>query len=467
MPVSPRSRADVQRTRSGRLTLPPHLQTQTPPQPPAPVRAERPQLQYPPKHAPRDGLVRAMTSPNLGRASQPPHHDRQLHRDPLHHDRQLPLHDRPHHDAVRPMPVRQTPVDSRPAPQPERQVPQGARAPPPPMRPAPPSGPQDARAARESLVLGVMGPDAHLVRVDQLVAQTSGMGMREALQLCEDEKAAVRFKADGAVVGGKYRSNGQVLGEGSFAFVVGGKDVRTGQDVALKVLRKRFTAEARVERDVQAQLRGLRGAKIVRLLDYVEEGVPCIVFPLHGPNLARRLQHQSLTRPELQRLTAQLTAAVAAMHSVGVVHTDIRPENVVCDDPAGRGADFTVIDLGNASVHRRGERELDEINTRPYRAPEVLMRTGWSFPCDVWAVGCTLYEAATGERLFPQRASDSDHLAAVTRVVGQTGQRSQPSWPHAAVGCDPALSQLLQWSLVPDPAARVSAADAARHSFNS
>jgi dual-specificity kinase len=55
------------------------------------------------------------------------------------------------------------------------------------------------------------------------------------------------------------------------------------------------------------------------------------------------------------------------------------------------------------------------VSTRHYRAPEVILGLGWSFPCDLWSVGCILAELATGDALF-QTHENLEHLAMMERV---------------------------------------------------
>lgn len=56
-----------------------------------------------------------------------------------------------------------------------------------------------------------------------------------------------------------------------------------------------------------------------------------------------------------------------------------------------------------------------QVSTRHYRAPEVILGLGWSFPCDLWSVGCILAELATGDALF-QTHENLEHLAMMERV---------------------------------------------------
>ena len=72
-----------------------------------------------------------------------------------------------------------------------------------------------------------------------------------------------------------------------------------------------------------------------------------------------------------------------------------------------------VIDFGSATFDDQYHSAL--VSTRHYRAPEVVLGLGWSYPCDVWSVGCILVELATGDALF-QTHENLEHLAMMEKV---------------------------------------------------
>lgn len=57
------------------------------------------------------------------------------------------------------------------------------------------------------------------------------------------------------------------------------------------------------------------------------------------------------------------------------------------------------------------------MSTRHYRAPEIILGLGWSFPCDIWSIGCILVEFYTGDALF-QTHDNREHLAMMEAVIG-------------------------------------------------
>lgn len=88
------------------------------------------------------------------------------------------------------------------------------------------------------------------------------------------------------------------------------------------------------------------------------------------------------------------------------------------------GIDFRckIVDLGNACWEDK--KIAEEIQTRQYRAPEVILQSGYSFPVDMWSFACTAFELATGEMMFapkpgPGFSEDEDHLALMMELLGK------------------------------------------------
>lgn len=112
------------------------------------------------------------------------------------------------------------------------------------------------------------------------------------------------------------------------------------------------------------------------------------------------------------------------MHKQELIHTDLKPENILFTRPlqtiSGLGnvvpecTDIRLIDFGNSTFSKSYHSNV--IATRHYRPPEVLMNIGWSYPCDIWAVGCILLEMYTGQVIFAPR-DDYEHLAMIEKVI--------------------------------------------------
>lgn len=78
--------------------------------------------------------------------------------------------------------------------------------------------------------------------------------------------------------------------------------------------------------------------------------------------------------------------------------------------------EIRLIDFGSATF--QDEYHSSVVSTRHYRAPEIILGLGWSFPCDIWSIGCILVEFFTGDALF-QTHDNLEHLAMMEMVVGQ------------------------------------------------
>lgn len=98
------------------------------------------------------------------------------------------------------------------------------------------------------------------------------------------------------------------------------------------------------------------------------------------------------------------------------MHTDLKPENILLVDSDWVGKPYSsrypnskrwrvlknteirLIDFGSATFDN--EYHSAVVSTRHYRAPEIILGMGWSFPCDAWSIGCILVEFHTGDALF-------------------------------------------------------------------
>ena len=120
----------------------------------------------------------------------------------------------------------------------------------------------------------------------------------------------------------------------------------------------------------------------------------------------------------------QLLLAVNYIHSLELLHTDIKPENALfLKNPCEKSNDYSIklIDFGNISTVSEGSRII--VTTRQYRAPEVILGCcKWGKPCDVWSVGCVALEVYLG-KLFFDTHCNYEHLALIEKKLGNF-----PTW---------------------------------------
>ncbi|KAA6328414.1 MAG: putative serine/threonine-protein kinase AFC3, partial [Streblomastix strix] len=113
-----------------------------------------------------------------------------------------------------------------------------------------------------------------------------------------------------------------------------------------------------------------------------------------------------------------------------LTHTDLKPENILfcnkemekIDVPKSepynlpKSLDVRIIDLGSATYLNQHHSSI--VCTRHYRPPEVILGLGWSYPIDMWSIGCILSELYTGDALF-QTHDNIEHLALMEKIIGK------------------------------------------------
>jgi serine/threonine protein kinase len=238
------------------------------------------------------------------------------------------------------------------------------------------------------------------------------------------------------------------IGSGGFGVVYEAWDGRLERPVAVKAIEQRGEAGRRVLREAQAAAR-LNHPGIVTLYEMGEEdGNALLVTELvEGSTLARLAHNGDLCDREIGEIGADLCEALDHAHSRGVVHRDIKPQNVqVIDDTEVRAK---LMDFGVA--HLAGDTPLtaagDVVGTLAYMAPEQAEGKPAGPECDVYSLALTLYEAWSGEN--PHRRATP---AATARAIGGRARplrRLRPDLPRE-------LTEMVDACLAPRPSHRPS-----------
>ena len=198
---------------------------------------------------------------------------------------------------------------------------------------------------------------------------------------------------------GRYRL-GARLGAGGFGTVHAARDERLGRPVAVKLIPADGPAPERAQREARAVAR-LDHDAIVALFDAGEEnGCRYLVSELvEGRTLAQLEAAGELSDRDVLRIGLALTDALAHAHERGVIHRDVKPQNVIVPDaPSSRRSAAKLTDFGVA--HLAGEEALtltgDVVGTLAYMAPEQAAGRPVDERADLYSLGLVLYEALAG-----------------------------------------------------------------------
>ncbi|XP_037884877.1 serine/threonine-protein kinase STE20 isoform X7 [Glossina fuscipes] len=234
------------------------------------------------------------------------------------------------------------------------------------------------------------------------------------------------------------------LGEGTFGRVVKVKDMERDYCMALKIIKnvEKYREAAKLEINALekiAQKDPNCEHLCVKMIDWFDyHGHMCIVFEMLGLSVfdfLRENNYEPYPLEQVRHMAYQLCYSVKFLHDNRLTHTDLKPENILFVDSEYtthynhkinrevrrvKNTDVRLIDFGSATFDH--EHHSTIVSTRHYRAPEVILELGWSQPCDVWSIGCILFELYLGITLF-QTHDNREHLAMMERILGQIPYR--------------------------------------------
>jgi serine/threonine-protein kinase len=263
----------------------------------------------------------------------------------------------------------------------------------------------------------------------------------------------------GELLGDRYRLIAP-LGAGGTAVVWRATDEVLDRAVAVKLLATRAAGDAavvgRLRAEAQAAAR-LHHPHVVAVHDFGEAArpagppVPYVVLELvEGRCLSEVLADGPLPWRDAVRIAAEVAAALAAAHARGIVHRDVKPENVMLTTDGAKLVDFGIsATIGEVDTGPGGEL----LCTPAYLAPERLQTGPVRAACDLYGLGLLLYKSLTGE--FPWRWERTSELLAAHRHIA-------PAPLPPVSGLPPEVAALCQRCLAKRPGDRPRSAEAAR-----
>ena len=280
------------------------------------------------------------------------------------------------------------------------------------------------------------------------------------------------------------------LGQGSYGVVMSARCTTRAAAavdtlVAVKMVSSAFQENTLLAKRTLREiwlLRRLRHDNVIAVLDFYSSARRrlFLVLPLMDTDLQQVISSdQPLRQTHVVYLAYQILKGVQYLHACGILHRDLKPSNVLVNEDCS----VRIADMGMARLHGEAEPATpggdmtEYVVSRWWRGPEVMVDQHYSFPLDVWSVGCIAGEMLLRKPLFPGR-DYADQLVKIVVVLGKpdraaiarmkdagarefvAGLRDSPPvvWSRLLPEAGPEMVALLSGSLAFVPDGRLTAA---------
>jgi len=256
-----------------------------------------------------------------------------------------------------------------------------------------------------------------------------------------------------------YKVTNEILGQGYFAVVKVGKDLKTGEEVAVKFVKKSLVEREETLANEIDILGAIHHPNVVglRAIFDTEETLFIVMDLMKGGELYEEIvRRKTFSEKDASRIMSQLFSALAYLHEKGIVHRDLKLENLLLVKEADADLTIKLADFGLSKLYS-GKALQTACGTPFYVAPDILMGDGYGTGVDMWASGVLLYVLLSGRLPF---AADTDTELFKLIMVGDLVWKS-PQFDTVSAEAKDLISKLI----VVEPEQRLSALEALEHPF--
>lgn len=264
---------------------------------------------------------------------------------------------------------------------------------------------------------------------------------------------------------------GDVVGEGINGEVLIGWDKVTNEEVAIKSIPYEGDMSAEADEIAEEEIRIVKSIQHERLVrtydvfrDPAKQRLYIVMEFVRGGELFARVAHEQgnlITEGDAIRIAKDLLAGIAYLHDPvrNIVHRDIKLENILCmDEDISKAVHIKLADFGSSSKLKGRNPALSSlVGTSYYLAPEIINKTGYGRPVDMWACGVVFYIMLSGQ--FPFAGDDEEEYC--QNVVEQAVEFPDDMWAEVSEDAKEFVLGLLE----KDAGKRMDVAEAAGHKW--
>ncbi|CAM9580566.1 unnamed protein product, partial [Phaeothamnion confervicola] len=271
-----------------------------------------------------------------------------------------------------------------------------------------------------------------------------------------------------STVGGRIEDSydiGEQLGEGGYGTVHMGTHRRTGKMVAVKIMQKKHMGKSSFNKEVSTlrKIHDAGGHPHIAGVESIYEDVSNYYLVLElvsgGEMFEHLVRNGAYSEKTAAALIRDLAAGLAFLHSHGIVHADLKPENVMLSSWDDRDARVKLVDFGCAGTV--GDHcDATAMGTTAYWPPEAMCAAGFRLTpaMDTWAVGVILYIMLTGMHPFDLSGDTPED-----EIMSKVAREDVPLSPDVVGHLSESAKDLIRRLMDRNPARRLTAEQMARH----